>query len=317
MVKTPAQATKHQKPQGHRHQGVRSAAAAARGVGEKGAAKTLTVFYSPNALASRQNLASIPADWQMVPPESKTSGAGHSKGFYLTTMDDLIADLVEQNLLTRTGPDKAYKGILIHSSKATSRKKDRLFSLLSCSAGRGRNTPWLASNSIRVIRRVLEAQRHGHGDAVIATAFVEGRVLIVQDANLAMHVIAADDHPNLKDLSTEQLASFTIDSAGSGLHWRALDLDLDLDGIRAHPTEALAAYRRQRGAALQQWLQHHPEARTQLSKELMQAIDQVVEGKADLRSELAGELAEACRLQPSDLLDQLAELQQQRHDGSP
>ena len=224
-------------------------------------------------------------------------------------MDDLIADLVDRNLASRTQLNKAYKGILIHSSNATSGKKDRLFSLLSCSAGSGRNTPWLASNSIRVIRRVLEAQRHGHGDAVIATAFAEGRVLVVQDANLAMHVIAADEHPILKELSTDQLASFTIDASGSGLHWRSLDLDLDLDGLHAQPKEELAVHRRQRGAALQQWLEQHPEARTQIGEELMQAIDQVVAGKSDLRSELARELAEACRLSPSDLLDELAELQ--------
>lgn len=309
MVTTQAKEAKRQKPQGDRRQGVRSPAAAARGVGEKGAVRALTVFYSPNALASRQNLERITGDWRLVSPEKGTPGSGHSKGFYLTTMDDLIADLVERNLLARTGPNKPYKGILIHSSKATSGQKDRLFSLLSCSPGSGRSTPWLASNSIRVIRRVLEAQRHGHGDAVIATAFVEGRVLVVQDANLAMHVIAADKHPLLRELTTDQLAAFTIDAAGSGLHWRSLDLDLDLDGLRAHPSEALAVHRRQRGAALQQWLQLHSEATAQMGKELRQAIDQVVEGKADLRSHLARELAEACALPPSDLLDQLAELQ--------
>jgi hypothetical protein len=271
--------------------------------------RTLTVFYSPNALASRQNLERVTGDWRLVSPEKGTPGSGHSKGFYLTTMDDLIADLVERNLLARTGPNKAYKGILIHSSKASSGQKDRLFSLLSCSPVSGRPTPWLASNSIRVIRRVLEAQRHGHGGAVIATAFVEGRVLVVQDANLAMHVIAADKHPLLRELTTDQLAAFTIDAAGSGLHWRALDLDLDLDGLRAHPTKALAVHRRQRGAALQQWLHLNPEAMAQMGKELRQAIDQVVEGKADIRSHLVRELAEACELPPSDLLDQLAELQ--------
>jgi hypothetical protein len=175
------------------------------------------VFYSPNARASRQTLESITGDWRLVSPEQVTPESGHSKGFYLTTMEDLIADLVERNLLARTGPNKAYKGILIHSSKATSGQKDRLFSLLSCSPGSGRTTPWLASHSIRVIRRVLEAQRHGHGDAVIATAFVEGRVLVVQDANLAMHVIAADQHPLLRELTTDQLAAFTMDAAGSGL----------------------------------------------------------------------------------------------------
>lgn len=271
--------------------------------------RALTVFYSPNALASRQNLESITGDWRLVSPEKGAQGSGHSKGFYLTTMDDLIADLVERNLLARTGLNKAYKGILIHSSKATSGQKDRLFSLLSCSPGNGPTTPWLASNSIRVIRRVLEAQRHGHGDAVIATAFVEGRVLVVQDANLTMHVIAADEHPLLRELSSDQLAAFTIDSAGSGLHWGALDLDLDLDGLRARPTEAQAVHRRRRGVALQQWLDIHPEATAQMDKELRQAVDQVVEGKTDLKSQLARELAEACALPPSELLDQLAELQ--------
>jgi hypothetical protein len=53
----------------------------------------------------------------------------------------------------------------------------------------------------------------------------------------------------------------------------------------------------------------NPEATAQMGKELRQAIDQVVEGKADIRSHLVRELAEACELPPSDLLDQLAELQ--------
>ncbi|QPN65016.1 DUF2442 domain-containing protein [Synechococcus sp. CBW1004] len=124
-----------------------------------------------------------------------------------------------------------------------------------------------------------------------------------------MHVIAADEHPLLRELSSDQLAAFTIDSAGSGLHWPALDLDLDLDGLRARPTEAQAVHRRRRGVALQQWLDIHPEATAQMGKELRQAVDQVVEGKTDLKSQLARELAEACALPPSELLDQLAELQ--------
>ena len=60
---------------------------------------------------------------------------------------------------------------------------------------------------------------------------------------------------------------------------------------------------------MQQWLDNHPEATVQMDQKLRQAIDQVVEGKTDLKSQLARELAEACALPPSELLDQLAELQ--------
>lgn len=278
-------------------------------MGKESAGRSLTVYYSPNAVPSREHLSGVKADWRLVSPQSQTSKTGSSRGFYLTTIDDLISDLVSQNRMAQIGAGAGYRGILIHSSKASSGLKDQLVSLLSCSQGGDRRTPWLASSSIRVIRRVLQAQRHGHGDAVIASAFVDGRVLVVQDANLDMHVIAADDHPVLSALTTNQLSSFTIDPAGSGLHWRSLDLDLDLDGLRLDSKDERADYRLKRGRVLQLWLERHPEAMEKGSEELLNALQPVMQGKADLNSQLAVALAEACAITPNALLNELAMLQ--------
>lgn len=160
-----------------------------------------------------------------------------------------------------------------------------------------------------MIRRVLQAQRHGHGGAVIASAFVDGRMLVVQDANLDMHVIAADEHPVLSALTTNQLSSFTIDPAGSGLHWRSLDLDLDLDGLRLDSKDEKTDYRLKRGRVLRLWLEQHPLAKEKRNEGLANALQPVMQGKADLSSKLAVALAEACAISPNTLLNELAELQ--------
>lgn len=309
MVTTPKQEAQRQKTQGHRRDGVRTSPAASRGVGKESTGRALTVYYSPNAVPSRENLSGIKADWRLVSPQRQASRSGRSKGFYLTTIDDLISDLVGKNRIAQIGTSAGYRGILIHSSKASSVLKDQLVSLLSCSQGGDRRTPWLASSSIRVIRRVLQAQRHGHGDAVIASAFVDDRKLILQDANLDMHVIAADDHPVLRALTTDQLSSFTIDPAGSGLHWRSLDLDLDLDGLSLDSKDEKADYRLKRGRVLRLWLEQHPEAMERRNEDLINALQPVMQGKADLSSQLANALAEACAITPNALLNELAELQ--------
>jgi hypothetical protein len=309
MVTTPKQEAQRQKPQGHRRDGLRTSRAASRGVGKESAGRALTVYYSPNAVPSREHLSGIKADWRLVSPQNQVSGSGRSKGFYLTTIDDLISDLVGRNRIAQVGTGAGYRGILIHSSKASSGLKDQLVSLLSCSQGGDRRTPWLASSSIRVIRRVLQAQRHGHGDAVIASAFVDGRMLVVQDANLDMHVIAADDHPVLSTLTTDQLSSFSIDPAGSGLHWRSLDLDLDLDGLSQDSKDERADYRLKRGRVLRLWLEQYPEVMEKRNEDLMNSLKTVMQGKSDLSSQLAVALAEVCAITPNALLNELAELQ--------
>ena len=83
---------------------------------------------------------------------------------------------------------------------------------------------------------ILNAQHKGYGHVIIAQASVEGRYLVVQDANMNRFKFWADYHPALRPLTNQQLASFTIDPAGSGLHWADLDLDVDLDGLHADAT---------------------------------------------------------------------------------
>jgi len=134
-------------------------------------------------------------------------------------------------------------------------------------------------------------------------------MLVVQDANLDMHVIAADDHPVLSTLTTDQLSSFTIDPAGSGLHWRSLDLDLDLDGLSLDSKDERADYRLKRGRVLRLWLEQHPEVMEKRNEELMNSLKTVMQGKSDLSSKLAVALAEACAITPNALLNELAELQ--------
>lgn len=309
MVKAPTQEAQRQKPQGHRRDGLRASRGASRRVGKQSAERKLTVYYSPNALPSREHLSGIQADWQLVSPHRRDREPERSRGFYLTTIDDLISDLVCRKRMVQTGAGGDYRGILIHSSSASSGLKDQLVSLLSASQEGRQRTPWLASSSIRVIRRVLQAQRNGYGDAVIASAFADGRTLVVQDANLDIHIIAADDHPFLKALTTDQLSSFSIDPAGSGLHWRSLSLDLDLEGLRLDSNIERPDYRLKRGKILRLWLEHHPEVMEKSNKELMNSLQSVMQGKADLSSQLAVALAEACAITPNALLNELAELQ--------
>lgn len=170
-------------------------------------------------------------------------------------------------------------------------------------------TPYLASKSLRVIRRVLEAQRNGDGEAVIAEAFAEGRVLIVRDANLKFHRIDADQHPILTKLSTLQLLSFRLDSAGSGLHWHDLDLDLDLDGLLLRGEQSNESYRKERGSALAIWLDKYPSILDKLSTEDRATIMMIKKGNADLLLSLVDKLAESASMSSDELLDELALIQ--------
>ena len=79
-------------------------------------------------------------------------------------------------------------------------------------------------------------QHKGDGHVIIAQAFAAGRYLVAQDANMNRFKFCADHHPALRPLTNQQLASFTIDPAGSGLHWANLDLDIDPDGLHADAT---------------------------------------------------------------------------------
>lgn len=183
------------------------------------------------------------------------------------------------------------------------------FSLWSQSATGPCTTPYLASKNLRVIRRILEAQRHGDGAAVIAEAFAEGRVLVVRDANLEIHRIQVDQHPVLRHLSDQQLLSFRVDSAGSGLHWRELDLDLDLDGLLLRSENTNANYRQQRGAALSAWLEKHPSTLDHLSEEDRSAVRMVTAGKVDLMTSLIDSLVKSAAMSADSLLDDLAVIQ--------
>lgn len=174
-----------------------------------------------------------------------------------------------------------------------------------------RATPYLASKSLRVIRRVLEAQRNGDGEAVIAEAFAEGRVLIVRDANLRIHRIDADQHPILSRLSSRQLLSFRLDSAGSGLHWHDLDLDLDLDldGLLLRGEQSKESFRKARGSALTTWLDKYPSVLEKLSTEDRAAVASIAKGDADLLLSLVDRLAESASMSSDALLDELALIQ--------
>ena len=247
-------------------------------------------------------LSSIAVHWR-INQQLPTRSASRSNAFYLTTTNDLISDLVAQNV------PRVYKGILIDASKSSASQRDRLFSLWSQSMAGASATPYLASKSLKVIRRVLEAQRNGDGEAVIAEAFAEGRVLIVRDANLKIHRIDAGQHPILSKLSTLQLMSFRLDSAGSGLHWHDLDLDLDLDGLLLRGEQSNENYRKERGSALAIWLDKYPSILDKLSTEDRATAMMITKGNADLLLSLADKLAESASMSSDALLDELALIQ--------
>jgi hypothetical protein len=303
VVATQKQKSKQENAQGNRGRSMQVSERSTKRVGKKSARQgELTVFYSPSASSTHDTLSSIAVHWR-INQQLPIRNASRSNAFYLTTTNDLISDLVAQNV------PRVYKGILIDASKSSASQRDRLFSLWSQSMAGASATPYLASKSLRVIRRVLEAQRNGDGEAVIAEAFAEGRVLIVRDANLKFHRIDADQHPILTKLSTLQLLSFRLDSAGSGLHWHDLDLDLDLDGLLLRGEQSNESYRKERGSALAIWLDKYPSILDKLSTEDRATIMMIKKGNADLLLSLVDKLAESASMSSDELLDELALIQ--------
>jgi hypothetical protein len=305
VVATQKQTSKQENAQGNSGRSMQASEGSTKRVGKQSARQgELTVFYSPSASSTHDSLSSIAVHWR-INQQLPIRNASRSNAFYLTTTNDLISDLVAQNV------PRVYKGILIDASKSSASQRDRLFSLWSQAMAGASATPYLASKSLRVIRRVLEAQRNGDGEAVIAEAFAEGRVLIVRDANLKFHRIDADQHPILTKLSTLQLLSFRLDSAGSGLHWRDLDLDLDLDldGLLLRGEQSNESYRKERGSALAIWLDKYPSILDKLSTEDRATIMMITKGNADLLLSLVDKLAESASMSSDELLDELALIQ--------
>ena len=305
VVATQKQTSKQENAQGNRGRSMQASEGSTKRVGKQSARQgELTVFYSPSASSTHDSLSSIAVQWR-INQQLPIRNASRSNAFYLTTTNDLISDLVAQNV------PRVFKGILIDASKSSASQRDRLFSLWSQAMAGASATPYLASKSLRVIRRVLEAQRNGDGEAVIAEAFAEGRVLIVRDANLKFHRIDADQHPILTKLSTLQLLSFRLDSAGSGLHWRDLDLDLDLDldGLLLRGEQSNESYRKERGSALAIWLDKYPSILDKLSTEDRATILMITKGNADLLLSLVDKLAESALMSSDELLDELALIQ--------
>lgn len=303
VVATQKQKSKQENAQSNRGSSMQASESSTKRVGKQSTRQgELTVFYSPSASSTHDTLSSIAVHWR-INQQLPIRSASRSNAFYLTTTNDLISDLVAQNV------PRVYKGILIDASKSSASQRDRLFSLWSQSMAGASATPYLASKSLRVIRRVLEAQRNGDGEAVIAEAFAEGRVFIVRDANLKFHRIDADQHPILTKLSTLQLLSFRLDSAGSGLHWHDLDLDLDLDGLLLRGEQSNESYRKERGSALAIWLDKYPSILDKLSTEDRATIMMTTKGNADLLLSLVDKLAESASMSSDELLDELALIQ--------
>ena len=239
--------------------------------------------------------------------------------FYLTTPPELIADLATRGQIWLAD---RYQGILVYFAKDSNKQKELLFSLLSLGTSKGRKVPCLLSKSLRVIRRVLEAQRSDDGASVIAEAYANGRVLAVRDANLDLHVFAADRHPILKHLSEEKLASFRIDAAGSGLHWPELDLDLDLDGLHARPQEPLDLYRQRRRRAVMRWLDLHLERfeslHTYQKQKVFSLIESLDSNNKMLTSKDVLNLQPLTDQTPQDILNEIAEIQRlEQNSGAP
>ena len=286
--------------------------------------RKFNVVYSLDAVpvhADLQGIKMIPAD-HLSGQVSEMS----ENTWYLTTVEDLTNTLMDLRLREEVCPTlEICKGVLVDSTQASARPKENLSTLLSTGPA-----PCLIEKSHvvsrSVIRRVLNAQRRGYGHVIIAQAFANRRHLFVQDANMNDFIFCADHHPALRSLTNQQLASFTIDPAGSGLHWADLDLDVDLDGLHAgaahHETPSsnpeLDNHRLATARALELWLEQHPDIPRQLSDEAGKHVSTILSGSADLRTSMIRELARQGSMDPRVVLEQLAEL---RHvtscPGSP
>ena len=215
-----------------------------------------------------------------------------------------------------------YNKILVGSSREFFQTKENVLTLLSTiSASCPTKKSHIVSESV-----ILNAQHKGHGHVIIAQASAEGRYFFVQDANMNRFQFCADHYPVLRPLTNRQLASFTVDPAGSGLHWDDLDLDIDLDGLHAdathHETSSsnpeLDNHRSTTARALGLWLEQYPDILGKLSGEVRRHVNTILSGSAGLRTSVIRELARQGSMDPHVVLDQLAELRSSTpHPSSP
>lgn len=282
--------------------------ATARRMGAKGSQSIeLALFYPPGLEKSLAGFSAFASSREALTNAPPTRRLAQEAAWYVTDIDDLTSRVAEQ----RYDELKSFRGILVNSHSATSAKKDRLLGLLA-SAGLAPKASFLPS--LRAIKRVLLAQHYGYGDAIIAQAFSIGRTLVVQDANLNYFSFHADKCSALRGLSDEQLASLEIDSMGSGLHWRNLDLDIDLEGLKLSASEELQTkamakskdHRNQTALSLRAWIEGHSGILSQLSHKEQATLDAIVAGESDLKVSLVERIALLSGTPPNDLLEELA-----------
>jgi DNA-binding transcriptional regulator YiaG len=94
-----------------------------------------------------------------------------------------------------------------------------------------RNT--LVHSDAKVFQRILNAWRLGAEDELIADATVQDGLLLVRTCALDTLEIDVSELRPLRSSSESELTNFDVADDGSHLHWPALDVHLDLQGIRA------------------------------------------------------------------------------------
>lgn len=100
-------------------------------------------------------------------------------------------------------------------------------------AGRSKLDPYVAPDAAAA-RRIVQAQRAGATRELVASASLEADKLIVWSCEPRRYEIPVQEIPSLAAMRPDSLAEFEVSPSGSGIRWRAADVDLNLETVLEH-----------------------------------------------------------------------------------
>lgn len=91
----------------------------------------------------------------------------------------------------------------------------------------------LVHHDPQVFQRILDAWRIGAEERLVADATLQDGLLLVKSCALETIEVGVDELPALEGTSKDGRTTFDVAADGSHLHWSDLDVNLDLESIRA------------------------------------------------------------------------------------
>ena len=164
---------------------------------------------------------------------SSSFGIGKSYSMIVALLADLDRAQGRHELEELIDSVKADVPVVLMSAKVGAPRSDAAFQALA-------HVTWLVGREVYIapdanaVGRMVFARQAKAVATLIASATIEDGKLIVWSCEPRRYAVAAAEIPALATMTPSTLADFEVSESGSRIHWKAGDVDLNLDGIRSY-----------------------------------------------------------------------------------